>query len=111
MKELLQIPHFATLDVFEMENIPESFDLDTFYSYMKQNKRTKFSLSFDNSISAAYINQLEAIFNEIYESQLYDYKRYLIRYPGVDNRKYKQLFKDFIVIDLYGGILSRFFTC
>uniref|UniRef100_A0A914QTV2 DUF38 domain-containing protein n=1 Tax=Panagrolaimus davidi TaxID=227884 RepID=A0A914QTV2_9BILA len=99
MKELLQIPHFATLDLFRMDYIPETFDLDTFYSYMKQNKLTKFCLVFNHSISAAYINQLEAIFNEIYETKIHGYNPAIIRYPGVDNQKYNRLFFQFTKMD------------
>uniref|UniRef100_A0AC34G5C9 Uncharacterized protein n=1 Tax=Panagrolaimus sp. ES5 TaxID=591445 RepID=A0AC34G5C9_9BILA len=34
-KELLKIPHFATLDFFELYGISEAFDIETFYVYMK----------------------------------------------------------------------------
>uniref|UniRef100_A0A914QBV8 Uncharacterized protein n=1 Tax=Panagrolaimus davidi TaxID=227884 RepID=A0A914QBV8_9BILA len=96
MKYLLQIPHFGTLGLFLISNIPESFDLDTFYAHMKKNKLTKFRLVFNHPISAAYINQLEAIFNEIYETEIHDYRPALIKYPGGDNVKYNRLVDKFL---------------
>jgi hypothetical protein len=42
--ELLKIPQFFTLDMFELKNIPEDFDIESCYSYLKKNKTTLFRL-------------------------------------------------------------------
>uniref|UniRef100_A0A914P6M7 Uncharacterized protein n=1 Tax=Panagrolaimus davidi TaxID=227884 RepID=A0A914P6M7_9BILA len=96
MKYLLQIPHFGTLCLFLISNIPESFDLDTFYAHMKKNKLTKFRLVFNHPISDAYKTRLEAIFNEIYETEIHDYRPALIKYPRGDDVKYNRLVDKFI---------------
>uniref|UniRef100_A0AC34FE43 Uncharacterized protein n=1 Tax=Panagrolaimus sp. ES5 TaxID=591445 RepID=A0AC34FE43_9BILA len=86
--ELLKIPHFLKLKVFRMENIPETFDLDAFYGYMKKNKLTKFNLKFDSSISNAHKNRLEGIIDEIIGELEHDYMPPLIHYSGYNELKY-----------------------
>lgn len=34
-KKLLEIPHFSNLDYFRFEDIPEVFEIETFFSYIK----------------------------------------------------------------------------
>uniref|UniRef100_A0A914QET2 Uncharacterized protein n=1 Tax=Panagrolaimus davidi TaxID=227884 RepID=A0A914QET2_9BILA len=74
MKELLRIPHFATLDNFTLNYVSEVFDIDAFYVYMKKNQHTKFYLKFDSQISDAYKNRLKTIIDEILETEELDYK-------------------------------------
>uniref|UniRef100_A0A914PTK3 Uncharacterized protein n=1 Tax=Panagrolaimus davidi TaxID=227884 RepID=A0A914PTK3_9BILA len=35
VEELLKIPHFLSLDKFEMSEIPGCFDIETFYGHIK----------------------------------------------------------------------------
>uniref|UniRef100_A0A914Q162 Uncharacterized protein n=1 Tax=Panagrolaimus davidi TaxID=227884 RepID=A0A914Q162_9BILA len=91
MKELLKIPHFSKVHCLAMEKIPESFDIETFYAYMKMNKFTKFALYFDESISNAYKNRLEAINNEILATNMFNYTPPLIHFDGLDEDEYYKL--------------------
>uniref|UniRef100_A0A914Q1V7 Uncharacterized protein n=1 Tax=Panagrolaimus davidi TaxID=227884 RepID=A0A914Q1V7_9BILA len=90
--ELLKIPHFSKLQFMNLENIPESFDIETFYVYMKENKTTKFYLLFDKSISAPYKIRLETINDEIRSTKVLNYKTPVIDYDGLENEKKLQLF-------------------
>uniref|UniRef100_A0A914QTX1 Uncharacterized protein n=1 Tax=Panagrolaimus davidi TaxID=227884 RepID=A0A914QTX1_9BILA len=93
MKELLKIPNFLKLDEFCMFSIPEDFDIETFYNYMKINKTTEFRLYFPNQISEAYKNRLEEIVDEIITTKKFDYKPPLFGFHGLDNEKYETLEK------------------
>uniref|UniRef100_A0A914QST9 Uncharacterized protein n=1 Tax=Panagrolaimus davidi TaxID=227884 RepID=A0A914QST9_9BILA len=73
MKELLQIPHFATLDQFV------------------KNQHTKFFLYFDDSISDAYKNRLELFIDEILETKEIDYIPPFICCPERDREKSQKL--------------------
>uniref|UniRef100_A0A914PY56 Uncharacterized protein n=1 Tax=Panagrolaimus davidi TaxID=227884 RepID=A0A914PY56_9BILA len=35
VKELLQIPHFSIINYLKLSEIPEDFDIDRFYEYIK----------------------------------------------------------------------------
>uniref|UniRef100_A0A914R0V2 Uncharacterized protein n=1 Tax=Panagrolaimus davidi TaxID=227884 RepID=A0A914R0V2_9BILA len=78
--ELLKIPHFSKLQLFYLKNIPDTFDIETFYVYMKKNKTTKFYLRFDRSISARYKIRLEEIIDEIHGTKEFYYKTPLISF-------------------------------
>uniref|UniRef100_A0AC34FWV2 Uncharacterized protein n=1 Tax=Panagrolaimus sp. ES5 TaxID=591445 RepID=A0AC34FWV2_9BILA len=80
--ELLKIPQFLTLDYFILSHIPEDFDIESFYVYMKTNKLTKIDLSFSEALSEAYKNRLETIIDEIIEAKDHDYKRLVISFPA-----------------------------
>uniref|UniRef100_A0AC34F8U1 Uncharacterized protein n=1 Tax=Panagrolaimus sp. ES5 TaxID=591445 RepID=A0AC34F8U1_9BILA len=89
--ELLKIPHFATLKYLSLVNIPETFDLDAFYGYMKKNKLTTLKMYFSGAISEAYKNRIEEIIDEIISTKNHEYKVPLIRYSGIDHQKYHKL--------------------
>uniref|UniRef100_A0A914QSW7 Uncharacterized protein n=1 Tax=Panagrolaimus davidi TaxID=227884 RepID=A0A914QSW7_9BILA len=92
MKELLQIPHFATLDRLTLCDLSEMFDINAFYSYMKKNHHTKFFLNFNEQISEGYMNRLETIVDEILETKQFNYKPPGINFTGLDIQKYRLLF-------------------
>uniref|UniRef100_A0A914QEC7 Uncharacterized protein n=1 Tax=Panagrolaimus davidi TaxID=227884 RepID=A0A914QEC7_9BILA len=91
MKQLLQIPHFATLDHFGLYGLSEVFDVDAFYSYMKKNLHTEFYLDFDDQITDAFMNQLETIVDEILQTEQFNYKPPVIYFTGLDIQKYEKL--------------------
>uniref|UniRef100_A0AC34GU27 BTB domain-containing protein n=1 Tax=Panagrolaimus sp. ES5 TaxID=591445 RepID=A0AC34GU27_9BILA len=86
--ELLKIRHFSTLKYLNLTNIPETFDLDAFYGYMKKNKLTTFSLHFCGAISEAYKNRIEEIIDEILSTKNHDYKPPFLDFPGLRFQKY-----------------------
>uniref|UniRef100_A0A914QPN1 F-box domain-containing protein n=1 Tax=Panagrolaimus davidi TaxID=227884 RepID=A0A914QPN1_9BILA len=81
-KELLKIPQFSKLQLLHLDNIPDTFDIEAFYVYMKKNKTTKFNLKFDKSISAPYKNRLEEIIDEILSKNILNYKPPYIDFYG-----------------------------
>uniref|UniRef100_A0AC34FDU2 Uncharacterized protein n=1 Tax=Panagrolaimus sp. ES5 TaxID=591445 RepID=A0AC34FDU2_9BILA len=91
MKELCEIPHFATLESIIFKEIPESFNLASFCSYMKKNKLTYIILGFCDSISEGYKVQLEEIVDGILEAQTREYIIPNINFPGLDAEKYQKL--------------------
>uniref|UniRef100_A0A914NZZ0 Uncharacterized protein n=1 Tax=Panagrolaimus davidi TaxID=227884 RepID=A0A914NZZ0_9BILA len=93
VKELLKIPHFSNLDYFQMIFIPESFDIETFYDYIKENKKTKIYLLFSPDISEAYKTRLQTIVSKILGTQSRDFKVPYISFVGsVDDDELWELF-------------------
>uniref|UniRef100_A0A914PDK9 Uncharacterized protein n=1 Tax=Panagrolaimus davidi TaxID=227884 RepID=A0A914PDK9_9BILA len=90
MEELLKIPKFPNLCDFTIKNVPEVFDIEAFYVYMKKNKTTKFNLSFHESISDEYVKRLDEIVDEIIATKEFDYKPAFFRFRGLD---YERLWK------------------
>jgi hypothetical protein len=82
-EELLKIPHFLSLDEFEIEETPEIFDIESFYGHIKKNKKTKIYLDFSRQISEAYKTRLQRIVDEIIETENRDYKLPWIDFPGI----------------------------
>uniref|UniRef100_A0AC34G922 Uncharacterized protein n=1 Tax=Panagrolaimus sp. ES5 TaxID=591445 RepID=A0AC34G922_9BILA len=91
-KELLKIPHFATLDLFHLSIIPEVFDIESFYVHIKKNKRTNIWLSYCDINSKEYKARLEEIIDEIIEANNHEYKTPLILFNWLDQKKNKKLF-------------------
>uniref|UniRef100_A0A914QM57 Uncharacterized protein n=1 Tax=Panagrolaimus davidi TaxID=227884 RepID=A0A914QM57_9BILA len=68
-EELLKVPHFLSLNKFEIRGIPEIFDINTFYGHIKKNKKTKIDLDFSRQISNEYKTRLRTIVDEILETE------------------------------------------
>uniref|UniRef100_A0A914QGU1 DUF38 domain-containing protein n=1 Tax=Panagrolaimus davidi TaxID=227884 RepID=A0A914QGU1_9BILA len=90
--ELLKIPHFSKLQTMTLNNIPDTFDIENFYVYMKENKTTKFYLEFDKSISDHFKNRLEEIIDEILSTKVFNYKPSFVYFHGLENGKKFHLF-------------------
>uniref|UniRef100_A0A914QNE3 Uncharacterized protein n=1 Tax=Panagrolaimus davidi TaxID=227884 RepID=A0A914QNE3_9BILA len=73
-EELLKIPHFLSLDLFKISQIPEIFDIEGFYGHIKENKKTKIELDFSRHLSFRYKFRLRTIVAEILETESRDYK-------------------------------------
>uniref|UniRef100_A0A914P0W5 Uncharacterized protein n=1 Tax=Panagrolaimus davidi TaxID=227884 RepID=A0A914P0W5_9BILA len=82
-KELLKIPHFLSLDKFEINPMPEIFDINSFYGHIKENKKTKIDLDFCSQTSDAYKIRLQTIVDEILETKNRNHKVPLIDFPGI----------------------------
>uniref|UniRef100_A0A914RE77 Uncharacterized protein n=1 Tax=Panagrolaimus davidi TaxID=227884 RepID=A0A914RE77_9BILA len=85
--ELLKIPHFSKLELMNLNGIPDIFDIEAFYIYVKENKTTKFYLIFDNSISARYKNRLGEIIDEILSTNVLNYESPFIYFDGLEYDK------------------------
>uniref|UniRef100_A0A914QPT5 Uncharacterized protein n=1 Tax=Panagrolaimus davidi TaxID=227884 RepID=A0A914QPT5_9BILA len=90
-KELMKIPHFMTLYSFKLWNVPEEFDLESYYIYMKNNERTKVKLEFGLPLSDGYKIRLNSIVDEIIATQNHDYFVPWIRFDGMDDEKFDRL--------------------
>uniref|UniRef100_A0A914PRL1 Uncharacterized protein n=1 Tax=Panagrolaimus davidi TaxID=227884 RepID=A0A914PRL1_9BILA len=84
VKQLLQLPNFSKLDSFKIFNIPDDFDIESFFAFIKTNKHRRIRLEFAETISEAYKARLDAVINEIFETEETDYKLPWIDYPGID---------------------------
>jgi hypothetical protein len=78
--ELVKIPHFVELDYICLKNIPETFDIESFNVYVKQNQQTFFELFFDGPVSEAYKNRLEKVIDEIIQTANNENNNYKIPY-------------------------------
>uniref|UniRef100_A0A914QPW3 Uncharacterized protein n=1 Tax=Panagrolaimus davidi TaxID=227884 RepID=A0A914QPW3_9BILA len=93
--ELMKIRHFSQLNYLYMDDIPEAFDIEAFYAYMKKNKTTTFNLQFVRSISDAYKSRLEEIVDEILATEVLNYRCPLFDFPGLSSTKFMQLRRAF----------------
>uniref|UniRef100_A0A914NYM6 Uncharacterized protein n=1 Tax=Panagrolaimus davidi TaxID=227884 RepID=A0A914NYM6_9BILA len=91
VKELLLIPHFSKIYGFFFAGLPEVFDIDTFFIYLKKNKYTKFELHFAASISEEYKARLEKIVDEILQTETHDYNPPWISFDGLAQEKYHKM--------------------
>uniref|UniRef100_A0A914QA01 Uncharacterized protein n=1 Tax=Panagrolaimus davidi TaxID=227884 RepID=A0A914QA01_9BILA len=91
VKELLEIPYFLKLYEFVFADLPEVFDIDTFFIYLKTNRHTKFHLHFAASISEEYKIRLEKIVDEILQTKYDDFKPPLINFDGLAAEKYRKI--------------------
>uniref|UniRef100_A0AC34G2F0 Uncharacterized protein n=1 Tax=Panagrolaimus sp. ES5 TaxID=591445 RepID=A0AC34G2F0_9BILA len=73
VEKILKLPHFTKIDKFEMVCIPEKFDIDTFFKYIKKNNHTKFDLAFCDYLSNDYRNRIRAIIDEILAAKIHEY--------------------------------------
>uniref|UniRef100_A0A914QJD1 Uncharacterized protein n=1 Tax=Panagrolaimus davidi TaxID=227884 RepID=A0A914QJD1_9BILA len=87
----MKIPHFMTLDSFKLWNVPEEFDLEFFYIYMKNNEFTEVRLHFGLPLSDGYKIRLNSVIDEIIAAQNHDYFVPWIDFDGMDEEKFDQL--------------------
>uniref|UniRef100_A0A914P1X8 Uncharacterized protein n=1 Tax=Panagrolaimus davidi TaxID=227884 RepID=A0A914P1X8_9BILA len=89
--KLLKIPHFLCLDKFEISEIPEIFDITSFYGHIKENKKTKIYLCFSRQISDEYKTRLQTIVDEILETEYRDYNVPMIDFSGTTSSTYHKM--------------------
>uniref|UniRef100_A0A914XZI0 Uncharacterized protein n=1 Tax=Panagrolaimus superbus TaxID=310955 RepID=A0A914XZI0_9BILA len=94
--ELLKLPHFSTIDKFEFHNIPETFDIETLFNYIKTNKYTNFVFWFGGSISEGYKNRIEAIMDEILETKDHEYKLPYFRGNEINEEKWMKVYSLYV---------------
>uniref|UniRef100_A0AC34FB38 Uncharacterized protein n=1 Tax=Panagrolaimus sp. ES5 TaxID=591445 RepID=A0AC34FB38_9BILA len=68
--ELLKIPHLKNLVGFVLDKLSESFDIETFFEYLKKNNKTCVVLIFNNPLSEEYKQKLQAIIDKILDAEL-----------------------------------------
>uniref|UniRef100_A0AC34FT66 Uncharacterized protein n=1 Tax=Panagrolaimus sp. ES5 TaxID=591445 RepID=A0AC34FT66_9BILA len=79
VKELLQLPHFTNLINLVLLEIPETFDIDTFYDFIKTNMKTRICLNFSDQVSEEHKNRVQAIKDEIDQTENRNYVNPFIR--------------------------------
>uniref|UniRef100_A0AC34F528 Uncharacterized protein n=1 Tax=Panagrolaimus sp. ES5 TaxID=591445 RepID=A0AC34F528_9BILA len=88
VKELLKLPHFSNIINFQLSNIGESFDIETFFTYMKKTRSTKFNIYFCPLISETFKNHLEEMIDEILETKT---RGIQLRFYGIAMEKYVKM--------------------
>uniref|UniRef100_A0AC34FX81 Uncharacterized protein n=1 Tax=Panagrolaimus sp. ES5 TaxID=591445 RepID=A0AC34FX81_9BILA len=91
-QELLKIPHFHKLSLFSLQDVPEDFDIESFYTFMKKNNQTLIILSFSEDISDGYKNRLEEINDEIIGTEDREYKPPYIVFDELDQQKKRKIY-------------------
>uniref|UniRef100_A0A914QXJ1 Uncharacterized protein n=1 Tax=Panagrolaimus davidi TaxID=227884 RepID=A0A914QXJ1_9BILA len=95
IEDITKIPQFKNLTSLVFQGLPDIFDINQFYDYIKKNKKTKIKLEFRNQISFDYQNRLQEIVDEIIEAEYHDYRIPMINFPDIDGESYKKLFELF----------------
>uniref|UniRef100_A0A914P5B5 Uncharacterized protein n=1 Tax=Panagrolaimus davidi TaxID=227884 RepID=A0A914P5B5_9BILA len=90
-KELLIIPHFSKISNINLHGIPETFDFEKCFAFIKKNKQIEFSFVFSHEVSAACKTRLEAIIDEILQTENHNYKVPDIFFSGGDPEKSRKL--------------------
>uniref|UniRef100_A0A914Z3A7 Uncharacterized protein n=1 Tax=Panagrolaimus superbus TaxID=310955 RepID=A0A914Z3A7_9BILA len=90
-KKLLENPHFFKCAEIVMQNLPEKFDIETFFSYAKKNQTTKIFLHFNDSTSEAYKTRLETFIDLVVASQTHNYLPPLIHSPRIDDERWQKI--------------------
>uniref|UniRef100_A0A914P6L9 Uncharacterized protein n=1 Tax=Panagrolaimus davidi TaxID=227884 RepID=A0A914P6L9_9BILA len=75
VEELLKLPSLQNFNVFRLFNVPEAFDVETFFAHIK----------------AKIQGRLEAIVDELIEAETFDYIPPFISYPEMDDEKCLEL--------------------
>uniref|UniRef100_A0A914PTR1 DUF38 domain-containing protein n=1 Tax=Panagrolaimus davidi TaxID=227884 RepID=A0A914PTR1_9BILA len=91
VEELLKIPHFLSLNIFQITEIPEIFDIETFYCHIKENKKTKTELYFSDQISDEFKIRLQTIVDEILETKNRDYKVPYFGFSGMTRSSHDKM--------------------
>uniref|UniRef100_A0A914Q8Q5 Uncharacterized protein n=1 Tax=Panagrolaimus davidi TaxID=227884 RepID=A0A914Q8Q5_9BILA len=91
VQEMVKLSHFSNLTRFSLSKVPDIFDMESFYVYIKGNEKTKIWLSFDNLASEDYKNRLQAIINENVETENHHYRVPMIKFPGQNQSTYDRL--------------------
>uniref|UniRef100_A0AC34F3G6 DUF38 domain-containing protein n=1 Tax=Panagrolaimus sp. ES5 TaxID=591445 RepID=A0AC34F3G6_9BILA len=93
VEEMLKLPNFSMMGEFRLFNVPETFDVEAFFTHMKKCKNTMFQLRFSNSISQAYKNRLETIIDEIIDAETHGYIAPMIYFDDMDQERFDDLSK------------------
>uniref|UniRef100_A0AC35F4P8 Uncharacterized protein n=1 Tax=Panagrolaimus sp. PS1159 TaxID=55785 RepID=A0AC35F4P8_9BILA len=89
--EFLTIPHFSKISKIILREIPETFDIEKCFAFIKKNKITKVDIFFNHFLSDAYKIRVESIIDEILQTENHDYKVPEIAFEGCDRQKWRKL--------------------
>uniref|UniRef100_A0A914QM86 DUF38 domain-containing protein n=1 Tax=Panagrolaimus davidi TaxID=227884 RepID=A0A914QM86_9BILA len=92
VKELLKLPRLQNFAEFRLFNVPEAFDIESFYAHIKK-CRGMFQLEFAGALSLAYQSRLESITDELIEAPTFDFIPPFISYPEMDDEKCLKLYQ------------------
>lgn len=107
-KELLELNNFLNVEEFHISDIPETFDIETFFAYFKvglclnnnivqifnflEKKFIKFGFECITPISNAYQIRLEKIVDEVLGTEIREYKAPFISFIELDDEKWTKMY-------------------
>uniref|UniRef100_A0AC34FS73 Uncharacterized protein n=1 Tax=Panagrolaimus sp. ES5 TaxID=591445 RepID=A0AC34FS73_9BILA len=89
VKKLVKIPHFLNLTELYFQFLPDCFDIDTFFTYIKQNKKTMINLTFSDEMFETH--RLKSIVREIIQAENHPYRPPYIHFPDMSRSFYNKL--------------------
>uniref|UniRef100_A0A914PHC9 Uncharacterized protein n=1 Tax=Panagrolaimus davidi TaxID=227884 RepID=A0A914PHC9_9BILA len=93
VQEILKLSHLQNFGEFELFNVPEAFDVQAFFAFIKKSKCIMFQLEFANALSVACQTRLEAVVDEMIEAENLDYIPSWIYFPEIDVENARKLAK------------------
>uniref|UniRef100_A0A914PD70 Uncharacterized protein n=1 Tax=Panagrolaimus davidi TaxID=227884 RepID=A0A914PD70_9BILA len=84
MGNILKLQNLKNLELFTFHDIPESLNIRDLSVFIKKYKDVEIEVSFNENIFNNYKNQLDALIDEIIESEV---PGHLIIYGGQDEKK------------------------
>uniref|UniRef100_A0A914PQR0 Uncharacterized protein n=1 Tax=Panagrolaimus davidi TaxID=227884 RepID=A0A914PQR0_9BILA len=88
MGNILKLQNLKNLEWFLFNDIPESLNIRDLSAFLKNYKDLEITFRFNENISDEYKNQLDALIDEIIESEVFGRH---IRYDGQEEKKLKIL--------------------
>uniref|UniRef100_A0A914Q5T1 Uncharacterized protein n=1 Tax=Panagrolaimus davidi TaxID=227884 RepID=A0A914Q5T1_9BILA len=86
-EEIFKVIQFPKT-IAQIQNVPESFNIETFFKNLKKNKAF-ISLEFAENCSENFQNQLETIIDEIFGTETFNFIPPLILFPELNPEKKK----------------------
>uniref|UniRef100_A0A914NYV3 Uncharacterized protein n=1 Tax=Panagrolaimus davidi TaxID=227884 RepID=A0A914NYV3_9BILA len=86
MGNILKLQNLKNLESLSLQHFPESLNIQDLSAFLKKYKNVEIEFFFDVNISDGYKNRLDALIDEIIESEVLGRR---IRYNDQDEKKLK----------------------
>uniref|UniRef100_A0A914Y7Q7 Uncharacterized protein n=1 Tax=Panagrolaimus superbus TaxID=310955 RepID=A0A914Y7Q7_9BILA len=80
---MVKIPHFSNLESLYLSEIPEEFDIESFYDFATGNQKTEFDFIFSFEISLDYQIRLSAVVDKILQTENHSYQIPVMLFDGM----------------------------
>uniref|UniRef100_A0AC35EX24 DUF38 domain-containing protein n=1 Tax=Panagrolaimus sp. PS1159 TaxID=55785 RepID=A0AC35EX24_9BILA len=92
-KNIIENLKKSEIQEFTLRGIPETFEFDVFLKFMHENPKKKYDLSFNNGISAEYIQKLQTAVDYFIENCLTEESSVIIEFEDQTDESYEKLCK------------------